>query len=113
MKTPHRIPAITPEAASPLGEGEEGVAREEKTPHPNPFPQERRLRNPRVGARKTLTPTLSHGEREQERPRFRNRGGVLQRSPRRGLKRGAGWRGGDPSPISAADARVCLSPWRG
>ena len=40
----------------------------------------RPLRNPRLVARKTLTPTLSHGEREQERPRFRSRGGVLQRS---------------------------------
>ena len=38
-----------------------------KTSYPNPLPWERLLRNSGVVARKTLTTTLSHGEREKER----------------------------------------------
>ena len=51
-------------------------------PSPQPSPTGDPLRNPGMVARKTLTPTLSHGEREQERPHLRGRGSVLQRSPR-------------------------------
>jgi len=40
----------------------------------------RPLRYPREGARKTLTPTLSHREREKERPCSRGRGGTIGRS---------------------------------
>ena len=87
-------------------------------PHPSPLPHGRPLRNPRLGARKTLTPTLSHGEREQERPRFRSRGGVLQRSLKGEgeraaarkrsltLARGASWAGwgrGRPTPAAAEE----------
>ena len=42
------------------------------------------LRNPKVVARKTLTPTLSHREREQERPLLREREELCN-----GLLRGA------------------------
>ena len=35
--TPHRFRPKTPESASPLGEGEEGAAGEEKTPHRMPW----------------------------------------------------------------------------
>ncbi len=83
-KTPHRFRPKTPESfgklrtgsASPLGEGEE--------PRPPTV-----LVAGAMGARKTLTPALSHGEREEEGPRFRGRGAVLQRSPRGEGGRGA------------------------
>ena len=52
----------------------------QQPPSPCPLPQWRLLRNSAVAARKTLTPTLSHGEREQERPHRWGRGTVLQRS---------------------------------
>ena len=39
-------------------------------PQPDPVPRERPLRHSGVVARKTLTPTLSRGEREEERPQL-------------------------------------------
>ena len=38
------------------------------------IPYESLLRNPSLVARKTLTPTLSHGEREEERPHLGGEG---------------------------------------
>ena len=97
-KTPHRIPAGTPEAASPLGEDEElrpwrtvldfGLAASPKQPpSPQPSPSRRPLRNPSAGARKTphrfrpKTPESASPPGEGEDPPcLRGRGGVLQRS---------------------------------
>ncbi len=47
-------------------------------------PDERPLRNPGVVARKTLTPTLSQREREQERPRLGGRGALGKGPEERG-----------------------------
>ena len=92
-KTPHRFRPKTPESASPPGEGEEGRLRRSvldfglaASPRQPPSPQP--------------SPSM---EREEE-------AGLLSASQ----WPGSGWWGpawgGDPSPISAEDARVCLSP---
>ena len=44
--------------------------------------------SPEMGARKTLTPTLSQREREHEAPQLRGRASVTQRSPGRGSTSG-------------------------
>ncbi len=58
-------------------------------PHPHPLPQGDLYVTRGTVARKTLTPTLSHREREQERPALSRTKGVVQRSLKGEGKNGA------------------------